>query len=185
MRPVFHKFLKFRKFRKNFKDIEVYGWSRQILKKSKKNKRHRFRSCQHQIWLQLNYSIGGNFNIHPPTFSMDGRFPFCYAPGSFPMQIFPHFHPTLAGPISVQAGPSATRTLRKCRRLLRKATFRICMCSFTHLWYRTKKATICCCCMSIICRSRMAIAKQKAWFGLMFITVQYTPKMTFDQLCLF
>ena len=56
--------------------------------------------------LQLTYSIGGNFNIHPPTFSMDGRFPFYYAPGLFPMQNFPHFHPTLAGPISDQARPS-------------------------------------------------------------------------------
>ena len=56
--------------------------------------------------LQLNYSIGGNFNIHPPTFGMDGRFPFHYAPGSFPSQNFCHFHPTLAGPISDQAGPS-------------------------------------------------------------------------------
>ena len=35
MRPVFHKFLKFRKFCKNFKETEVYGWSRQILKKQK------------------------------------------------------------------------------------------------------------------------------------------------------
>ena len=55
---------------------------------------------------QLNCSIGGNFNIHPPTFSMDGRFPFYYAQGSFPMQNFSHFHPTLAGPFSDQAGPS-------------------------------------------------------------------------------
>jgi len=56
--------------------------------------------------LQLNYSIGGNFNTHLPTFSMDGRFPFYYALGSFLMQNFPHFQPTLAGPISDQAGPS-------------------------------------------------------------------------------
>ena len=56
--------------------------------------------------MQLNYSIGGNFNIHPPTFGMDGRFPFHYAPGSFPSQNFCHFHPTLARPISDPAGPS-------------------------------------------------------------------------------
>ena len=31
----------------------------------------------------------------------------------------------------------------------------------------------------------MAVAKQKAWFGFMFITAQYAPKMTFDQLCFF
>ena len=37
---------------------------------------------------------------------MDGRFPFYYAQGSFPMQNFSHFHPTLAGPFSDQAGPS-------------------------------------------------------------------------------
>ena len=30
---------------------------------------------------------------------MDGRFPFYYAPGSFPSQDFRHFHPTLAGQI--------------------------------------------------------------------------------------
>lgn len=56
--------------------------------------------------LQLNYSIGRNFNIYPPTFSMDGRFLFYYAQGSFPMQNFSHFHPTLAGPFSDQAGQS-------------------------------------------------------------------------------
>ena len=62
------------------------------------------------IWprydLQLNYSIGGNFDIHPPTFSMDGRFPFYHAPGSFPSQNFRHFDHTLAGPIIDHAGPS-------------------------------------------------------------------------------
>ena len=168
---------------------------------------------------QLNYSIGGNFNIYPPTFSLDGRFTFYYAPGSFLSQNFRHSDPTLAGPILDQARPSgkqtlrqmaarrakgssneyqtmirlgeewsmykgATRILRKCRCLLRKATFRICMYSFTHLWYRMKKANICCCCMSIICRSRMAKAKQNAWFGFMFITAQYAPEMKSDQLCL-
>lgn len=56
--------------------------------------------------LQLNYSIGRNFNIYPPTFSMDGRFLFYYAQGSFPMQNFSHFHPTLAGPFSDQVGQS-------------------------------------------------------------------------------
>ena len=56
--------------------------------------------------LQLSYSIGGNFNTHLQTFSMDGRFPFYYALGSFLMQNFPHFQPTLAGPVSDQAGPS-------------------------------------------------------------------------------
>ena len=55
---------------------------------------------------QLNYSIGGNFNIYPPTFSMDGRFTFYYAPGSFLSQNFRHFDPTLAGPILDQARPS-------------------------------------------------------------------------------
>ena len=107
MRPVFHKFLKFRKFRRNFRDTEVYGWGRQILKKKKKtedtasgavNVSHMTRS--------LNYPIGGNFNIHPSTFSMDGRFPFNYGPGSFSMQHFLHFHLTLAGPILDQAGLS-------------------------------------------------------------------------------
>ena len=38
MRPVLYKFLKFRKVRRNFKDTEVYGWGRQILKKLKKTK---------------------------------------------------------------------------------------------------------------------------------------------------
>lgn len=101
MRPVFHTFLKFRKFRKNFRDTELYGWSRQILKKSKKTKDTASRAVNASYWtqydLQLNYSIGGNFNIHLPTFSMDGRFPFYYAPGSLP---------TLVGPISDQVGPS-------------------------------------------------------------------------------
>ena len=55
---------------------------------------------------QLNYSIDGNFNIYPPTFSMDGRFTFYYAPGSFLSQNFRHFDPTLAGPILDQARPS-------------------------------------------------------------------------------
>lgn len=59
------------------------------------------------------------------------------------------------------------------------------MYSFTHLWYRMKKANICCCCMSIICRGRMAKAKQNAWFGFMFITTQYAPEMKSDQLCWF
>ena len=62
------------------------------------------------IWprydLQLNYSIGGNFNIHPPTFGMDGRFPFYHAPGSFSSQNFRHFDHTLAEPIIDHAGPS-------------------------------------------------------------------------------
>ena len=54
--------------------------------------------------LQLNYSIGWNFNIQPPTFSMDGRFPLYYAQGSFPVQNVSYFHPTLAGPFSDQVG---------------------------------------------------------------------------------
>ena len=66
-----------------------------------------------------------------------------------------------------------------------KTTFRIDMYSFTQLWYRMKKVNICCCCMSIICRSRLAKAKQNAWFGFMLITAQYAPEMKSDQLCLF
>ena len=66
-----------------------------------------------------------------------------------------------------------------------KTTFRIDMYSFTHLWYRMKKVNICCCCMSIICRSRLAKAKQNAWFGFMLITAQYAPEMKSDHLCLF
>ena len=62
---------------------------------------------------QLNYSIGGNFNIYPPTFSMDGRFTFYYAPGSFLSQNFRHSDPTLAGPILDQARPSGKQTLRQ------------------------------------------------------------------------
>ena len=37
---------------------------------------------------------------------MDGRFPFYYAPGSFPSPNFRHFDYILAGPILDQSGPS-------------------------------------------------------------------------------
>ena len=86
---------------------EVYGWGRQILKTLKKQKTSLPELSTPVIWprydLQLNYSIGGNFNIHPPTFIMDGRFPFYCAPESFLSQNFRHFDPTLAEPILDQA----------------------------------------------------------------------------------
>ena len=108
IRPVFQKFLKFRKVCRNFKDWT--GGAGRFLKKSKKTKDTASGAVNAVIWprydLQLNYSIGGNFNIQPPTFSMDGCFPFNYAPGSFLSQNFRHFDPTLAGPILDQAEPS-------------------------------------------------------------------------------
>ena len=88
MRPVFYKFLKFRKKQKTplpEKSTPVI-WPRYDL--------------------QLNYSIGKNFNIHPPTFSMDGFFPFYCAPGSLLTQNFRHVDPTLAGSILDQAEPN-------------------------------------------------------------------------------
>ena len=93
---------------------KMYGWSRQILKKSKKKKTLLPKLSMPVIWarydLQLNYLIGRNFDIHPPTFSMDGCFPLYYplfyALGSFSSQNFCRFNPTLAGPILDQAGPS-------------------------------------------------------------------------------
>ena len=107
MRPVFQKFLKFRKVRRNFKDCTDRAgrfW------KNRKKQDTASGAVNAVIWprchLQLNYSIGGNFNIHPPTFSMDGCFPFYYAPGSFLSQNFRHFDPTLAGPILDQVEPS-------------------------------------------------------------------------------
>ena len=48
-----------------------------------------------------------------------------------------------------------------------------------------KKANICCCCMSIICRSRVAKAQQKASFGFISIIAQCVSDMKPDQLCLF
>ena len=81
MRPVFYKFLKFRKCAETSETPKCMGGAG-------------------------SYSIGGNFNIHPPTFSMDGRFPFYHAPGTFPSQNFRHFDHTLAGPIIDRAGPS-------------------------------------------------------------------------------
>ena len=48
-----------------------------------------------------------------------------------------------------------------------------------------KKTNIFCCCTLIICRNRMAKAKQKALFGFVFIDAQYLPEMKSDQLCLF
>ena len=68
-RKILTNFVKFRKFCKNFTEAEVYGWSRQILKKSKKQKTPLpelpMPGIRPRYDPQLNCSIGPNFNIHP------------------------------------------------------------------------------------------------------------------------
>ena len=55
--------------------------------------------------------------------------------------------------------------------IARCSMFSISLYSFAHLWYRMKKANICCSWMLIIWRSKTAIAKQNAWFAFMFTKI--------------
>ena len=114
MRPVYYKYLKFWKVCRNFNDIKCMDGAGRFWKNQKKKKTLLPKLSMPVIWarydLQLNYLIGRNFDIHPPTFSIDGCFPLYYplfyALGSFSSQNFCRFNPTLAGPILDQAGPS-------------------------------------------------------------------------------
>ena len=100
MRVVFHKFLKFWKFCRNFRDTEVYGGADRFWKnKNKKQKTQLPELSRPFIWPR--YDLQLNCWCFP--FSMY-RFPLYHAPGSFPMQNFPHFHPTLAEPIKQDPG---------------------------------------------------------------------------------
>ena len=157
MRPVFYKFLKFRKCAETSETPKCMGGAGRFWKNWKKKKQTPLPGLSTLvIWPrydpQLNYSIGGNFNIHPPTFSMDGRFPFYHAPGSFPSQNFRHFDHTLAGPIIDHAGPSGILLNRSdspasmvgesdsptSSRLAEGLALKR---KFTQLWYRMKRQT--------------------------------------------
>ena len=100
MRVVFHKFLKFWKFCRNFRDTEVYGGADRFWRnKNKKQKTQLPELSRPFIWPR--YDLQLNCWCFP--FSMY-HFPLYHAPGSFPMQNFPHFHPTLAEPIKQDPG---------------------------------------------------------------------------------
>jgi len=89
MRQVFHKFLISEIPQKLKRHRNVWVGQVEFKKKLKKKKQTKtklkkqtpFPNCRRQSYdLQ---SVGGNFRILPPTFGLDGRFPFYDAPRSF------------------------------------------------------------------------------------------------------
>ena len=112
VRLAFRQFRKNWKNRLNFKDAVVHGWGRLILKKTRKTEEaasgaviaNRFDPLQ----VDLLPSSAGPCSYYACAFSKDGRFPYYYAPGSFPMGFhdFSCYNPMQARPGLDLPGPS-------------------------------------------------------------------------------
>ena len=111
MQPAFRQFEKNLKNRPNFKDAAVHGWGRLILKKIEENKEAASGAVIANRFdpLQVDPTcIGGKLRYYARAFSMDGRCPYNYAPGSFLMsyQDFIYYNPPQVRPDLDLPGPS-------------------------------------------------------------------------------